>query len=206
MMRALIVLVLSCVASVVALGGCAGRQVRMQTASTEGLLVTARENGAMRCAPVELALGESHNDFAMHALDEGNYYDAKRAASIAEKNAKLAIEKSPRDKCTDQVPKLPPKPGDRDGDGFTDDVDKCPDEAEDKDGFEDDDGCPELDNDADGIPDREDKCPLEAEDKDNFEDADGCPELDNDGDGLADKVDQCPMEAEDKDGFEDDDG
>jgi len=185
---------------------CAGQQVRTQTASTEGLLVTARDNGAMRCAPVELALAESNNDFAIHALDEGNYHDAKRTAAIAEKNAKLAIEKSPRERCTDQVKKLPPKPGDRDGDGLTDDIDKCPDEAEDFDKFEDEDGCPDLDNDADGIKDNVDKCPDDPEDLDKFEDADGCPELDNDQDGLADKVDQCPIEAEDKDGFEDDDG
>ncbi len=188
------------------LGACAGQRIRTQTATTEGLLVTARDNGAMRCAPIELALAESNNDFANHALDEGNYYDARRTAEAAERNAKIAIEKSPRDKCTDSAPKLPPKPGDRDGDGFTDDVDKCPDEAEDKDNFEDDDGCPELDNDADGIRDRDDKCPLEPEDVDKHEDEDGCPDLDNDADGLADKVDQCPNDPEDKDGFEDDDG
>ena len=197
---------LSIALGVLCLAACAGQQVRSQTATTESLLVTARENGAMRCAPVELALGESNNDFARHALDEGNYYDARRTATIAEKNAKLAIEKSPKDKCTDQAPKLPPKPGDRDGDGLTDDVDKCPDEPEDFDKFEDEDGCPDLDNDADGIHDRDDKCPMDPEDVDKFEDTDGCPDVDNDGDGLADKIDQCPNEAEDKDGFEDDDG
>jgi outer membrane protein OmpA-like peptidoglycan-associated protein len=71
----------------------------------------------------------------------------------------------------------------------------CIDEPEDKDGFEDADGCPDLDNDNDGIPDTEDKCPLEAEDIDGFEDEDGCPDLDNDGDGFADKKDRCPNEA-----------
>jgi outer membrane protein OmpA-like peptidoglycan-associated protein len=190
---------------VLLLVGCAGSQVRMQTASTDGVIASARENGAQRCAPVELAMAESHNDYAEHALDEGNYYDAKREADVAEKNAKLAFEKSPREKCTDHK-RPPPKPGDRDGDGLTDDVDKCPDEPEDKDGFQDEDGCPDLDNDFDGIKDADDKCPNEAEDKDGFQDEDGCPEPDNDGDGLSDKVDQCPNEAEDKDGFEDDDG
>jgi outer membrane protein OmpA-like peptidoglycan-associated protein len=189
------------VCSVVA---CAGRTVRRQTTATDGLIAEARENGALKCAPVELAMAESYNDYAIHALDEGNYHDGKRTAAIAEKNARLAIERSPKEKCTER--KLPPKPGDRDGDGFTDDVDKCPDDPEDKDGFEDDDGCPDLDNDADGIKDVTDKCPLDPEDKDGFEDDDGCPELDNDKDGLADKVDQCPNEAEDKDGFNDDDG
>ena len=191
---------------VLAVAGCAGMTVRKQTAANSGLIEEARASGAIRCAPIELAMAESHNDFAMHALDEGNYYDAKRTAAIAERNARLAIEKSPKDRCTDQAPKLPPRPGDRDGDGFTDDVDKCPDDPEDKDGFEDGDGCPDLDNDGDGIKDNVDKCPNDPEDADKFEDEDGCPDLDNDKDGLSDKVDQCPNEAEDKDGFEDDDG
>lgn len=197
-MRALVLLVF--------VVGCAGQQVRTQTAATDGLITTARENGAQLCAPVELALAESNNDFAQHALDEGNFYDAKRAATIAETNAKLAVEKSPKDKCNPTPVKLPPKPGDRDGDGFTDDVDKCPDDPEDKDGFEDEDGCPDIDNDGDGIKDVVDKCPNDPEDIDKFQDEDGCPDLDNDADGLADKVDQCPNDPEDKDGFEDDDG
>jgi outer membrane protein OmpA-like peptidoglycan-associated protein len=184
--------------------GCAGSQVRTQTAETDGVIASARDNGAQKCAPVELAMAESHNDYAEHALDEGNYYDAKREADVAEKNAKLAFDHSPREKCLPRH--APPKPGDRDGDGLTDDVDKCPDEPEDKDGFQDEDGCPDPDNDFDGIPDKDDKCPLEPEDKDGFQDEDGCPDPDNDGDGLSDKVDQCPNEPEDKDGFEDDDG
>ncbi len=35
---------------------------------------------------------------------------------------------------------------------------------EDFDGFQDDDGCPDIDNDRDGIPDSLDQCPNEAED------------------------------------------
>jgi hypothetical protein len=66
------------------------------------------------------------------------------------------------------------------------------DEAEDKDGFEDDDGCPDLDNDKDGILDANDLCPDKPEDLDGFEDSDGCPELDNDGDGVVDSLDKCP--------------
>jgi OOP family OmpA-OmpF porin len=99
-----------------------------------------------------------------------------------------------------------PTSKDKDGDGIPDDVDKCPNEAEDKDGFQDQDGCPDLDNDGDGIPDALDKCPNQPEDKDGFEDEDGCPDLDNDGDGIPDALDKCPNQPEDKDGFEDDDG
>jgi outer membrane protein OmpA-like peptidoglycan-associated protein len=95
---------------------------------------------------------------------------------------------------------------DQDKDGFADNIDKCPLKAEDKDGFEDFDGCPEIDNDNDKIWDAQDRCPLISEDIDGFEDGDGCPEFDNDKDGLADKQDKCPLKAEDKDGFEDFDG
>jgi outer membrane protein OmpA-like peptidoglycan-associated protein len=185
------------------LAGCAGSQVRSQTAATDGLIATARDNGAQRCAPVELAMAESHNDFAEHQLDEGNYRDARHEAEVAETNAKLAIDKSPRAKCTNQPP---PAPGDMDGDGIPDNVDKCPREPEDKDGFQDADGCPDPDNDADGIPDVVDKCPNEPEDKDGFEDEDGCPDPDNDKDGIPDAADKCPNDPEDKDGFEDADG
>ena len=126
-------------------------------------------------------------------------------------------------------------PGDTDGDGLLDPDDKCPTQPEDKDSFEDDDGCPDLDNDNDTILDVDDKCPLEPEDIDTFEDEDGCPDPDNDGDeildvddkcpltpgvpvkqgcpfgdrdndGMIDEQDSCPDEPEDKDNFEDDDG
>lgn len=102
-----------------------------------------------------------------------------------------------------------PAVGDRDNDGIPDDDDGCPDDAEDKDGFEDSDGCPDLDNDGDGILDVDDRCPLVKEDYDGERDEDGCPEGregDRDGDGVPDNIDDCPDEPEDFDGFEDEDG
>jgi OmpA-OmpF porin, OOP family len=195
-MRWLVVLALGLV-----LVGCAGSAVRDKAAATADVIDKARANGAQRCAPVELAMAESHNDFANHALDEGNYFEAKREASIAETNARAAFDKSPKEKCLDKA-----AVGDSDGDGILDDVDKCPRIPEDLDGFEDQDGCPEDDNDKDGINDKIDGCPLDPEDRDNFEDDDGCPDLDNDKDGIADKIDGCPIDPEDKDSFEDDDG
>lgn len=69
------------------------------------------------------------------------------------------------------------QPGrDTDGDGFADRKDACPDTPEDVDGFEDDDGCDDVDNDADGIADADDACPLDPEDLDGVRDGDGCPE------------------------------
>ncbi len=102
-----------------------------------------------------------------------------------------------------------PSIGDRDGDGYKDDVDECPDDPEDFDTFQDEDGCPDPDNDRDGILDVDDECPMVPEDKDGDADEDGCPEGnegDRDGDGILDSDDQCPDDPEDKDGFEDEDG
>ena len=96
--------------------------------------------------------------------------------------------------------------GDKDGDGIPDVSDVCSDEPEDRDGYQDDDGCPDLDNDGDGIADATDSCVDEPEDKDSFQDEDGCPERDNDADGIQDVADRCPDEKEDVDGYEDDDG
>ena len=67
----------------------------------------------------------------------------------------------------DEKGEEPPKKGkissrkvsDVDKDGIADAYDLCYDRAEDRDGFEDDDGCPDLDNDQDGTPDDKDPCP-----------------------------------------------
>jgi outer membrane protein OmpA-like peptidoglycan-associated protein len=66
--------------------------------------------------------------------------------------------------------------GDSDGDGIPDGPDACPDEPEDSDGFQDDDGCPELDNDSDGVLDAPDQCPDEPETVNGYQDLDGCPD------------------------------
>ncbi|MCK4414284.1 MAG: OmpA family protein [Candidatus Eisenbacteria sp.] len=99
-----------------------------------------------------------------------------------------------------------PRMKDSDLDGIPDKMDACPHAAEDFDGFEDQDGCPDVDNDGDGIPDVDDDCPGRAEDFDGFQDMDGCPDIDNDGDGILDRDDKCPNAAETFNRFEDTDG
>ncbi len=108
-----------------------------------------------------------------------------------------------------------PRPvGDRDGDGFNDDEDGCPDDPETVNGYQDSDGCPDVeparDSDGDGIVDPEDRCPEDPETVNNYRDQDGCPDAppaeDSDGDGIADDVDECPEDREDMDAFEDQDG
>jgi outer membrane protein OmpA-like peptidoglycan-associated protein/opacity protein-like surface antigen len=96
--------------------------------------------------------------------------------------------------------------GDCDEDGIFGSQDKCPRAKEDYDGFEDEDGCPDVDNDMDGIMDVDDACPDDAEDFDGDMDEDGCPDVDRDGDGIMDQDDACPDNPEDIDGFQDEDG
>ncbi len=88
-----------------------------------------------------------------------------------------------------------PRSHDLDKDSVDDDIDQCKELPEDKDGFQDEDGCPDLDNDDDGVPDKADKCPSVKEDEDSFDDGDGCPDPDNDGDKILDIDDACPNEA-----------
>ncbi len=97
-------------------------------------------------------------------------------------------------------------PSDRDSDGILDKADACPDAPEDIDGFEDKDGCPDVDNDEDGILDIDDSCPDDPEDRDRWEDADGCPDPDNDEDQILDDVDECPNDPEVYNEHEDEDG
>lgn len=100
----------------------------------------------------------------------------------------------------------PPAPHDTDGDGLVDRDDTCPERPEDLDGFEDEDGCTDLDDDSDGVADVDDLCRCHAEDADGFEDADGCPDPDDDQDRIADACDRCPREPELYNGTCDDDG
>jgi hypothetical protein len=126
---------------------------------------------------------------------------------------------SDNDGVPDSADKCPSEPGtirtpefmgcpDTDGDGVADKADKCPNEKEDTDGFQDTDGCPDLDNDGDGVPDQQDECDGEPETMNGFKDTDGCADEapDQDGDGIADTLDKCPAQAEVLNGNQDDDG
>ena len=169
--------------------GCAGVQLKDDLRQVRAIAREARDNGAYKCAPRELALADTNIEFVDRELNQGDYFRARDHLRVADHNAREAYRLSPRERC---VVTAPTGPGDADGDGIADDVDKCPHDPEDKDGFQDADGCPDPDNDADGIPDKEDKCPNEPEDKDGFQDADGCPDPDNDKDGVLDAEDKCP--------------
>jgi len=76
-------------------------------------------------------------------------------------------------KPTDLMPIERP---DRDGDGIVDATDKCVDRAEDADGFDDLDGCPDIDNDLDRVLDIADRCASVPETYNGYDDDDGCPD------------------------------
>ena len=187
--------------------GCAETaKLRGGIATTRKKLEQIERNGAYVCAPKELALAKAHLRFAELEIDQGSGRRAKQHFDIAVRNADLADEKSPADKCAGPAVVVA-ECADADRDGVCDDVDLCPDKPEDLDGVEDADGCPEdQDTDGDGIPDSVDQCILDPEDMDGYLDKDGCPDVDNDMDGIPDTVDKCINDPEDPDGFEDKDG
>ncbi len=190
-------------AGVLALTGCT--QTHVIQGRIDGLkqiAEEARESGAYRCAPQELALALAETEFAQAELNQGDPTRALAHLTLAEPNARAALKLSPRSECSGA-----PKPGDADGDDIPDPSDKCPAVPEDFDGLEDSDGCPEdQDTDGDGVGDARDWCVAEAEDTDGYLDTDGCPEPDNDADRVADVDDKCVDQPEDLDGFDDDDG
>jgi len=194
-----------------AVHGCAeAPRLRGQIEGLSKIAEQAERNGAIRCAPRELALAKSHLQFASIELEQGSFARAKEHIWLAEPNAHAASFLSPPQYCAErqfvEAPP-PPAPGDRDGDGYLDPDDKCPDEPENFQGFQDEDGCPDdPDTDGDGLTDSVDSCVLEPEDTDKYLDEDGCPEVDNDLDSILDAADKCPLEPEDPDGYEDEDG
>jgi outer membrane protein OmpA-like peptidoglycan-associated protein len=184
----------------------AAPKLRGQIEGLEEITQQAERNGAVRCAPRELAMAQSHLKFARIEMQEGYLSKASKHLWIAEPNANAALFLSPPQYCTDRG-FVEAKPGDRDGDGYLDPEDGCPDDPENFNGFEDEDGCPDdPDTDGDGLPDSKDSCVLEPEDADKYLDEDGCPDLDNDLDTILDATDQCPTDPEDPDGYEDEDG
>jgi OmpA-OmpF porin, OOP family len=212
----------SCVVVIAAalMPACIGQKLLGEVEGTQTTLQRAIRDGSksLNCAPKETAIAEANIKFAQDALAIGEYYRGKQHAETAEYYTQRARELTDPKRCRDRaVASI----GDRDGDGYDDEVDKCPDSPEDFDSFEDHDGCPDEDNDGDNVLDaaqlvdgrwvNDDRkgdrdCRNEPEDIDGFEDEDGCPDPDNDNDGILDDDDQCKNEPEDFDNFQDEDG
>jgi OmpA-OmpF porin, OOP family len=181
------------------LAGCvSGSKIRADAEVAKRDIAKARQSGAYRCAPKDLALAETNVRFCLDELDQGNWLRAEDHVKIALASVKRALHDSkdcgPKKVLIKEPPKIVAiKKTDRDGDGIPDVDDKCPDVP----GLPEYDGCPPpkpSDADGDGILDNVDKCPNDPEDKDGFEDEDGCPDFDNDQDGIPDVEDKCPNE------------
>ena len=176
----------------------AGRRVTLLGELNGAVSLRAWGDVDTKSTPLDVLLGLRVGTPIDLTLTFGGGYGLTRAIGVPDARALFQVAyPSPRQAL------IAP---DSDGDGLRDPRDKCVSRPEDKDGFEDGDGCPELDNDKDGLQDSADRCPKDPEDRDNFEDADGCPDLDNDKDGLPDTSDRCPNAVEDRDNYEDDDG
>lgn len=170
-----------------------GPALRGRIAGLQKTVDDADKNGAMKCAPRELAVARSNLEFAEIDLDQGHLSKAQAHLGKAEPNAEAAFQMSPPDRCTSrEFVEVAESPKDTDGDGILDPKDQCILEPEDVDNYLDDDGCPDVDNDSDGIADANDKCPMQPEDMDGWQDDDGCPDPDNDADQIADLDDYCP--------------
>ena len=185
------------VAGLGALAAGCGMELKDRLVAVHQTIKDARENGAYKCAPRELAMAETHAEFTDDELYYGDYVAAKREIEVASANAKLAYDRSPKDRCAPRVAIIEaPKPKaaskvvikatDTDGDGVLDKDDKCVDVP----GPVENQGCPWPDTDGDGLLDKDDKCPKVPGPKENQ----GCPWPDTDGDGAIDKDDPCPTE------------
>ena len=89
--------------AVFACGSCS--QVSTMRGEIEGLnkiASQAERNGAIRCAPRELAMAKSHLEFATVELDQGVFTRAREHLDIAQANAHAAYDLSPPQKCAER--------------------------------------------------------------------------------------------------------
>src|SRR5262245_59431086 len=95
--------------------GCAtGAALRAEGDAIRSQLDAARQAGAYRCAPRELAIAEAHLEFLETELDEGNAVRAAAHRTVAKESLASVLLRSKG--CI---------PTDRDGDGVPDDNDAC---------------------------------------------------------------------------------
>lgn len=173
--------------------GCTtGATLRQDADTIKADIARAKEAGAIRCAPREMAMAESHVDFLEVEVNQGDFARASKHAEIAKNNVGRALAITDPNQCAEKrvliqetpVPQIVRK--DSDGDGLFDDEDSCPLEP----GPAANKGCPIKDSDGDGLNDDVDQCPAEAGPASNQ----GCPIKDSDGDGVLDPEDGCPNE------------
>ena len=110
------------VAFVSGASGCAeGPALRGRIRGLSTTVEDAEKNGAMTCAPRELAVAKSQLEFATIDLDQGQFSSAEAHLAKAEPNAQAAFSMSPADRCSArEFVEVEATPGDTDGDGIPD--------------------------------------------------------------------------------------
>ena len=165
-----------------------GTELVAEARGIRGVVKTARERGAYRCAPGELALAEAHVEFAEQELSDGDYFRARDHLGIADWNAREAMRlasdpgcqarrqpgrRRPRRRRPTPATSARPRPR-------TPTASRTPTAARTRTttgtasptaatsvqprprtrmASDDGDGCPDGDDDGDGVPDASDKCP-----------------------------------------------
>src|SRR5512138_3460617 len=71
-----------------------GSKIRADSEVIQADVERARRNGALRCAPVELATAEANLDFARGELSQGSSFRASEHIRTAEVSIKRALELS----------------------------------------------------------------------------------------------------------------
>lgn len=83
------------------------RPLETRVVELEALTREAREHGAYRCAPEELARSEAHLEFAKRELDQGDRGRAREHLVLVSANAKAALRLSGDAGCTAASPSAP---------------------------------------------------------------------------------------------------
>jgi hypothetical protein len=100
-LRALGCALLACaLPACVLMAGCASvRTLATEQRTIEALASRARDRGAYRCAPEELALAVAHLELATHELEQGDLPRAREHLQIADLNARAAARLSNEQEC-----------------------------------------------------------------------------------------------------------
>jgi hypothetical protein len=77
-----------------------GAELRRRVDDTARSLRDVEARGAMRCAPRELALAQSHLEFARLERDRGAPTRAHQHLDVADENVRAAAELSPVGRCS----------------------------------------------------------------------------------------------------------